>query len=195
MHRLLLPLAAFALLCACPEGGRPTARGQDRPASRVAPTDPKKPSYLDATAKHDGKTLSEWLAALESTDERKREAAMEAVAAYGPNAKGAVPALVKILTDPKVRDDRLRRHRDDGADEVVPRALVLAQLGQILPECGPLRRLPAVRPLEQRDHVLPLAVDDRLNLGLAGVHGWATRLRSWIGSLPCTRAPSWPGFK
>ena len=51
---------------------------------------------------------------------------------------------------------RLRGHGDDGADEVVARVLLFAEFRKVLPKRGPLRRLPAIRPLEQWDDILPI---------------------------------------
>ena len=91
MPRLLLPLTALLLLWSC-AGLAPTAAGgEDRP---------KKPSYLDATAKYEGKTLPEWTAKLADKDDFVRDQAATAVAKYGPSAKAAVPGLLPLLKNP-----------------------------------------------------------------------------------------------
>lgn len=78
----------------------------DRPADRPVlaadtPKPPKGAEPLDAGAKFQGRTLAEWVNDLSARDEITRSQAADAVAKYGPNAKSAVPALSKILADPK----------------------------------------------------------------------------------------------
>jgi len=59
------------------------------------------PAYLTSTTPYDGKTLSEWIGELSSSDATTRSRAVEAVRRYGPDAKDAIPFLVKILNDPR----------------------------------------------------------------------------------------------
>lgn len=74
------------------------------PGPKIASTDPppvkQGPAFLDAAARHDGKTLAEWTAQLGDADGLARSAAADAVARYGPNAKAAVPSLVALLRNP-----------------------------------------------------------------------------------------------
>jgi hypothetical protein len=84
---------------ATPTGVTPPAG--PTPASKDPPQTTKAPAFLDASAKHDGNTLAEWTARLGDADDLVRLAAAEAVAKYGPSAKAAVPALAKIVSNPK----------------------------------------------------------------------------------------------
>ncbi len=90
----------------------PPAPPVPSPADPTPPTNPKTPvidpppaekgpAFLDAAAKHDGKALAEWIGRLGDADDPSRSAAAEAVARYGPHATAAVPALAKILSNPK----------------------------------------------------------------------------------------------
>ena len=92
MPRLLPPLTALLLLWSCAWLAQTAACSEDHP---------KKPSYLEATAKHEGKTLAEWTAKLADKDDVVRDQAATAIAQYGPNAKSAVPALIPLLKNPK----------------------------------------------------------------------------------------------
>src|SRR3990172_1588173 len=47
----------------------------------------------------DGRSLSEWVKDLQSTDYRERQEAALAIAELGPQAKAAVPALIAALSD------------------------------------------------------------------------------------------------
>lgn len=91
MPRLVPPLTALILVWSCAVLTQPAAGGEDRP---------KKPSYLDATAKYEGKTLAEWTAELADKDDFGRDQAATAVSKYGPNAKVAVPGLLPLLKNP-----------------------------------------------------------------------------------------------
>ena len=78
------------------------ARPPDRPAPAPdSSMPPKAGKTLDAGAKFQGRTLAEWVKDLSAQDEVARSQAADAVAKYGSNAKSAVPALSKILADPK----------------------------------------------------------------------------------------------
>lgn len=74
------------------------------PGPKTALKDPppgkQGPAILDASARHDGKTLAEWIARLGDADDLTRTTAADAVAKYGPNAKAAVPSLVALLRNP-----------------------------------------------------------------------------------------------
>jgi hypothetical protein len=84
-----------------PPAANPAQPADPKTAPNDLPPEKKGPAFLDAAAKHDGKTLVEWTARLGDADDLARSAAAEAVAKYGPNAKAAVPALAKILASPK----------------------------------------------------------------------------------------------
>jgi HEAT repeat protein len=59
----------------------------DHPATRTA----------DAVPRINGRTLTEWLADLNGTDEQKQRAALTAITNLGPKAKAAVPDLRKLF--------------------------------------------------------------------------------------------------
>ena len=48
---------------------------------------------------HNGKTLSEWIKELQTTDVDARVTALQAIAAIGPKAESAVPSLLPMLAD------------------------------------------------------------------------------------------------
>ena len=80
MKRLVTSLSAICLLLSCvKDEGEPT---------------------------HEGKTVSDWIRALEDKDEETREIAASALGSIGPGDKAAVPALIQALKD---RDKDVRR--------------------------------------------------------------------------------------
>jgi len=48
---------------------------------------------------YDGKTITEWIEALEDKDVAVRKSAAEALSRIGPDAKAAVPSLIQALKD------------------------------------------------------------------------------------------------
>lgn len=81
-------------------------------AQPIAPEQPT--TYL-------GKSLDQWIGVLRDRENRDRELAISALAAFGPAAKDAVPDLIAILKDPKLSE---------------PDA-VLEALGKIGPDAAP----------------------------------------------------------
>jgi HEAT repeat protein len=69
---------------------------QTPPAVRTA-DDPPAARPADAVPSFKGRTLTEWLADLNGTDEEKQRAALVAIMNLGPKAKAVVPDLRKLL--------------------------------------------------------------------------------------------------
>jgi hypothetical protein len=100
---------------------------------------------------HKGRKLSEWIADLKNGDSLDRRAAVYAIGAIGPAAKGAVPALVLLLDDPvpanrEVAEEVLRRFGAEGRKAVIAalddpapsvRAAAATALGRFWLEAGP----------------------------------------------------------
>ncbi len=76
--------------------------------------------YLFPEARHQGKTVVEWVAALDSRDVHERAAAVQALQALGPEA---VPVLTRELKSIESRFPRVRRWLSRVSPEPVKRAV------------------------------------------------------------------------